>query len=77
MADSVDVISAAAGLSRATMLEIWDEVKANNAVLNACPRHEFLSEDPGRIGAKWRCPNCGGRVNETQAHWYKLGRLHG
>lgn len=77
MADSVDTLSTATGLSRATMLEIWAGVKANSAKLDACQRHEFVCEAPGKLGAKWRCSACGGTVSGTDAHWYNLGRSHG
>lgn len=75
--DSLDTLSAATGLSRATMLDIWGEVQANGAKLASCPRHDFQSEDPGRLGAKWRCAACGGHVSANQAHWYNTGRRHG
>ena len=71
------VISAATGLNRATMLGIWADVKDNGAKLAACQRHEFVSESPGKMGAKWRCTACGGTVSGTNAHWYSLGRKHG
>jgi hypothetical protein len=77
VADSVDALSAATGLTRATMLDIWDEVKANNGVLAACPRHDFECLDPTRLSAKWRCSACGGNVSANAAHWYNLGRSHG
>ena len=77
MADSLDKISAATGLNRETMLGILADVKANGAKLAACQRHEFFSESPGKMGAKWRCTACGGTVSGTNAHWYSLGRKHG
>jgi hypothetical protein len=77
VADSLDNLGSVVGLSRASMREIWDEVKANNAMLNACPRHDFECEDPARISAKWRCMGCGGHVSANAAHWYNLGRSHG
>jgi len=76
MADSVDTLSAATGLSRTTMLEIWSDVQANQAKLNACQRHEFISESPGKLNAKWRCSACGGVVTSTNAYWYEAGRRH-
>lgn len=77
MTDSIDKISAATGLNRATMLEIWADVKANGAKLASCQRHEFVSESPGKIGSKWRCTACGGTVSASDANWYSLGRKHG
>lgn len=77
VADSLDTIGAATGLSRAAMLGIWEEVKVNGAKLASCPRHDFQSEDPGRLGAKWRCAACGGHVSGSDANWYNTGRRHG
>ena len=59
------------------MLEILADVRANGAKLAACQRHEFVSESPGKMGAKWRCTACGGTVSGTDANWYSLGRKHG
>lgn len=77
MTDSVDALSAATGLRRDALLEVWDEVKANNAVLGACQRHQFECTDPTRLSAKWRCTACGGTVSGNSAYWYALGRSHG
>jgi hypothetical protein len=77
MIDSVDKLSTATGLSRAAMLEIMDEVKSNHATLAVCGGHNFESEDPRRLDARWVCTACGGRASYNQVHWYNLGRSHG
>lgn len=77
MVDSVDKLSAATGLRRDTLLEIWDDVTANNNLLSSCSRHDFECTDPTRLSAKWRCSACGGTVSGNAAYWYNIGRSHG
>lgn len=69
--DGLAVMSEVSGLSRATMAEIWDEVKANQAKLSACPVHVF---SPAVAGSRKRiCSACGGWVSVTDAGWYERG----
>lgn len=75
--DSVDRLAGFTGQSREALLGIWEEVKANTARLNACPRHDFVAEQPGRLGSKWRCSACSGTVDGSAAHWYRQGLTHG
>lgn len=79
MPDSLDTISTATGIPRAEMLTIWGEVKANHALLDACPRHAFVRESPHgpRPGDKYRCRHCSGLVDASAAKWYQDGQKHG
>lgn len=56
---------------------IWAEVRANQAMLDACSRHEFEQIEPGKFGSRWRCKHCGGEVNSSAVHWYTRGLEHG
>lgn len=72
--DSVTVISKATGLPRAELLAIWDQVKSNQALLNACPRHSF---EPALAGnRKRKCSACGGTAGVNEAAWYEDGLRH-
>lgn len=41
---------------------LWEQVKANSAKLNACPRHRFPA-GPVRLGQKHTCLDCGGAID--------------
>lgn len=72
MVDGAAVLSRVSGLSRDDVLQIWEEVKANKARLDACPRHRF----PGgsvKIGQKVICQACGGGMSLTDAGSYVRG----
>lgn len=75
MTDSVDTISAATGISRADMLEIWEGVKANHAALDACRRHDFRP-DAVRPRIRYRCGACGGTISSGEHFWYQRGLAH-
>lgn len=77
MSDSVDALAAHAGLSRATMLDIADQVKRNHATLAACARHDFEAIEPGRLATRHRCKHCSGEVDGSARRWYELGLQHG
>ena len=67
--DSLTTIGEAVGLTREDMTAIWEGVKANQAKLDGCQRHDFVGIDAGerygslRFKVKFRCaedaPNCG------------------
>lgn len=80
MADSVDAIASLSGIKRPELLSIWEQVKRNQATLDACQRHRFVRvvRDGGpRLGDKYRCEVCGGEVDASAAHWYQKGQEHG
>jgi hypothetical protein len=43
---------------------LWQRVTDNRALLDACPRHEFLSS-PVTLGMKCKCVICGGEIGLT------------
>ena len=75
MTDSVDTLSGLTGMTRATLLSIWDQVRANQAKLDACARHDFKPVQPGNRSRS--CLHCGGSLGLAEARWYELGRQHG
>lgn len=78
MTDGVDKLSAASGLQRDTLLRIWDEVKANDAKLRGCSRHDFGDlGPPPRLGKRYECRNCGGWASADAVRWYNEGLRHG
>lgn len=77
MTDSVDAISAATGIRRGDMLEIWEEVKANHLRLDGCRRHDFRPEVSGAGAAiRYRCQACDGVINASAQLWYQRGLAH-
>ena len=86
-----DTITQVTGLSPKVQDEIFEQVKANRAKLDACAGpHAFLLCIPRgsccpvatptpqqRFGAKWRCTKCGGDVDGVYKIWYELGLKHG
>ena len=77
MADSLDALTAATGISRESVLSLWEEVKANHGRLNSCARHDFPDPIPGELSARYECRNCRGWVDGSAVHWYRLGLQHG
>lgn len=47
-------------MSRETLDDVWQEVKANRAKLNGCKRHHFDGGEIKKLGAKYICRHCGG-----------------
>ena len=78
MTDSLDKLSQATGLKRGTMLEVWAEVKANGAKLEACQWHDFEPVPDARqvFGQpdRYRCKRCGGEVDRHAFYWHEQGR---
>lgn len=78
MADSVDTIADASGVPRSELLSIWDRVRANQARLEACHRHDFVALQPEKpMGGKFQCSACGGDVDHHAVWWYRKGLAHG
>jgi hypothetical protein len=53
---------------------LWEEVKANGARKDACPRHHFTYETV-QFGQPIRCDNCGGTMQLTDAGMYVKGYI--
>lgn len=69
-----------ARMNRADVDEIFREVKANHAKLNACPGpHEFTIEyrKIGPMVRDWECAKCHGHVENLYKMWYERGLAHG
>lgn len=90
MSDIIDKLSEVTGFKKPEMDTIFQEVKANQALLAACPRHDFSIvldqrtkqpiENPTsmqRFGARFKCVACGGVVDGPARIWYDLGLKHG
>ena len=69
-------------MSRSTPINvraIWDEVRANQARLDACAGpHDFRPEDPPpKIDMRrYVCAKCGGDVTSVNKLWYDRGLEH-
>lgn len=71
--DGVAVLSKVSGLPRAEVQELWQQVKANQARLDACPGpHRF----DGHGRRDYRCSECGGTVSAIAYVWYVAGLEH-
>jgi hypothetical protein len=80
--DSLDTLATATSLKREDILAIWADVKANQARLDRCSRHDFapMDSDPakrGHLGMKYRCKNCQGTIDGIAHGWYQEGLEHG
>lgn len=77
--DGAGVMSEMTGLGRGDVLGILEQVKANNAKLNACPWHEFeqsAQTAPLRslTHQKYVCRHCGGEIDASAYYWHEQGR---
>lgn len=77
MADSVDTIAQATGISRAEMLQLWEDAKVNGRRLEQCQRHVFTPVSTATFAQKYVCRVCSGVVDAHAYHWYALGLQHG
>lgn len=76
---AIDRISAITGLSRRTMQEIFEQVKANQKLLDECKGHDFSKpwEKRGEMIVKWQCTKCLGLVDPYAKRWYERGLTDG
>lgn len=78
MADSLDQLATATGLTRETMLELAAQAKANQARLGPCPWHDFEPVPSARVvlgqPSRYRCKRCGGEVDRHAFYWHEQGR---
>lgn len=73
--DGPGVMADLTGLSRQSMVELAEQVKANNALLNACAYHDFSPILPRvPLRQRYRCVNCGGEVDHHAWYWHQQGR---
>lgn len=73
--DGMQVLGELTGLGRDGVLSAWEAVKANNAKLKSCPRHDFkpISE---KFGSRFKCVNCQGEADNSAVIWYQQGIEH-
>lgn len=78
MADNLDKLATATGLSRQTMLELAIQVKANVARLSTCPWHDFEPVPGAKVvfgqPDRYRCKHCEGEIDRHAYHWHEQGR---
>lgn len=53
---------------------LWEQVKANSARLESCPRHHFTYAKVV-VGRPVACDNCGGTMHLTDAGMYVRGYI--
>lgn len=66
-------------MDRAELKRLWDEVRANSAVLDGCAGpHVFRPLPPafGPVPTDYHCEKCGGHVPHVAYFWYEKGRTH-
>jgi hypothetical protein len=57
---------------------ILEQVKANQAKLNSCELHDFVSRDVvPNLKTKYVCAKCAGEVDASRMTWYQKGLEHG
>lgn len=73
-----DTLSKVTGLKKKDIHDIFEEVKANHAILDRCDIHNFepLIEEEGKIPRKYVCSKCKGWVSSSNAQWYIKGINH-
>lgn len=74
------LLAGMAGMTEAEALALLDDVRANQRLLESCPRHDFSQslDRPGdRLRLRWRCACCTGVVDASAKAWYERGRAHG
>jgi hypothetical protein len=74
--NALEVLQAASGIPMPEVKAIWESVKANQAKLDQCPRHEFTKQGEG-MRATYTCRHCGGTVRPIEHKWYQQGLKHG
>lgn len=75
MKTALEVLGEMSGISRDTMTTLLEQVQANHARLNGCPRHDFEPIAPlALVGQKYRCTHCGGEVDSHAWYWHQRGR---
>lgn len=60
--------------------QLWEDVKANHAKLDACVGpHDFSIpyRAHGTLVMDWECTKCHGYTCSIHVHWYKAGLAHG
>lgn len=77
MNNPLEKLARATGIVQPELMSIWDQVKANHALLESCHLHDFGSTDAHKLGAKYTCRACGGAADAVAVSWYQRGLAHG
>ncbi len=73
--NGITAIADLSGLSRRSVFQIAADVKANHALLDACPYHEFSPILPRAVvNQRYRCIECGGEIDYHGWYWHQKGR---
>lgn len=77
--DAVGLLSSISGLSKDDTRKIFEEVRANSAILDSCQRHRFevFTKYESGMVKKYKCSACGGTVDSLAKNWYERGIAHG
>ena len=63
MTNGFSFMSKISGAPKERVATIWEEVKANIARIDACPRHRFEGDRAAvKLGVRQVCLNCGGAM---------------
>jgi len=75
----VEVLSNISGIDRKQVKSIFEEVLANNKLINGCPGPHIFTIAAGRrkIADDSICEVCGGRISSSDKSWYEKGLAHG
>jgi len=52
---------------------IMEEIRANNKLLDSCPKPHKFERDPAKPLGKRTCKKCGGKIDGIHAIWYERG----
>lgn len=52
---------------------IMEEIRANNKLLDSCPKPHQFERDPSKPMGKRTCKKCGGKIDAVHAIWYERG----
>lgn len=64
-------------ITKTDVSQIWEEVKANHAKLDACPMHEFdaVPKPLHTLLKDYFCKHCGGKIDSIAHTWYQRGQV--
>jgi hypothetical protein len=68
------------GLTKDDFKRIYEDVKVNRALLDACAGpHDFEQHESfsGGMVRSYKCSKCGGVVESLHKFWYERGLEHG
>lgn len=76
--NALEVLGEVSGVGTDEAKRIFDEVKANLALLDGCPRHVFEpNKRQGKLVRDYKCKRCGGVLDSINVRWYNRGLVDG